>query len=237
MAAVREVGHRAVLLAVVLCEHEVPELEVAVAVIAGGLALVLGTLVEVDLGAGAAGAGGAGCPEVVVGAQAGDVVVGHAVGMPELDGLVVVLEHRHVEAVLRQAKVLGRGDELPGPGDGIGLGVAAEAEVAQHLEEREVTRVADVVDVTRTHALLARAGANLGHGLQALVVLLELVHARIGEQQRRVVGNQRRGRIELAALRLEELEEVVTDFCRGHRLVVSAHGSPWMVPKRTTLQL
>ena len=64
--AVRQLRHGAVLLAVVLREDEVPELEVAVTVVAGLLALKLGTQVKVDLGAGAAGAGGAGGPEVVL---------------------------------------------------------------------------------------------------------------------------------------------------------------------------
>ena len=222
--AVRQVGKRAVLLAVVLREYEVPELEVAVAVIAGRLALELRALVEVDLGAGAAGAGGAGSPEVVVGAEAADVLVGHAVGMPELDGLVIVLEDGHVETVLGKAEVLLGGDELPRPRDGVGLGVAAEREVAEHLEEREVARVADVVDVVGAQALLAGARADLGHGLDALVVLLELVHARVREQKRRVVGHERRGRVELAALGLEELQEVVADLGSGHRLVVG-HGA------------
>ena len=105
-------------------------------------------------------------------------------------------------------------------------GGTTEAEVAQHLEERQVARVADIVDVVGAQALLAGAGTNLGHGLDALVVLLELVHASVGQKQRRVVGNQRRGGIELAALRLKEVQEVVADLGRRHGLVVGAHGSP-----------
>ena len=180
--AVRQLRHGAVLLAVILREDEVPELEVAVTVVSGLLAFELGALVKVDLGAGTAGAGGAGCPEVVLLAQARDVVVGDALLVPELDGLLVVLEDGHVEAVLGEAEVLGRGDELVGPLDGVGLGVAAKREVAQHLEEREVACVADVVDVVGAQALLAGAGANLLHGLGALVVLLELVHAGVGKK-------------------------------------------------------
>ena len=128
--------------------------------------------------------------------------------------------------VLGKAQVLLGGDELPRPRDGIGLGVTTEAEVAQHLEERQVARVADVVDVVGAQALLAGACADLGHGLDALVVLLELVHASVGQKQRRIVGNQRRGGIELAALRLKEVQEVVADLGRRHGLVVGAHGSP-----------
>ena len=225
--AVREVRHGAVLLAVVLREDEVPELEVAVAVVTGLLALELRTLVEVDLGAGAARAGGSGRPEVVLLAQARDVVVLDALGVPELDGLVVVLEDRHVQAVLRKAQVLGTRDELPCPRDRVCLRVAAEAEVAEHLEEREVARVADVVDVVGAQALLAGGRADLLHGLRALVVLLELVHAGVRKEERRVLGDEGGGRVELAALVLEELEEVLADFRGSHVLVVSsAHGSP-----------
>ena len=68
--AVRQLRHGAVLLAVVLGEHEVPELQEAVAVAAGlavGLAAAdLLAHVKVDLGAWTAGAGGASSPEVVV---------------------------------------------------------------------------------------------------------------------------------------------------------------------------
>ena len=229
---VRQVRHRAVLLAVVLREDEVPELEVAVAVVAAGAAVLaaapeLLALVEVDLRARAAGTGGAGRPEVVVRAQARDVVVGDALLVPQLDRLVVVLEDGHVEALLGQAQVLGRGDELVGPGDRVGLGVAAEGEVSEHLEEGEVRGVADVVDVVGAQALLAGAGADLWHGALALVVLLELVHAGVGEQKRRVVGHERRRRVQLAALLLEEAQEVLADLGGGHGLVVGgAHVSP-----------
>ncbi len=218
--AVGQVRHRAVLLAVVLREDEVPELQESVAVVAGLLALEGGTLVVVDLGAGAARAGGAGGPEVVVGAEAGDVVVGHALRVPELHGLVVVLKDGHVEAVDRQTQVLGVGAEVKGPGDRVGLGVAAKGEVAQHLKEGQMAGVADVVDVVGAQALLAGAGADLAHGLGALVVLLELVHAGVGEQQGGVVGNQGRGGVELAALVLEELQEVLADLRCGHGLVL-----------------
>ena len=230
--AVRQLRQRAVLLAVVLREDEVPELEEAVAVVAAGAAVLaaaaeLLALVEVDLGAGAAGTGGAGGPEVVVRAEAGDVVIGDALLVPELDGLVVVLEDGHVEALGRKAQVLGVGDEVIGPGDGVGLGVAAKGEVAEHLEEREVRGVADVVDVVGAQALLAGARADLGHGALALVVLLELVHARVGEQQRRVVRDERGRGVQLAALGLEESEEVLADLRGCHGLVVGgAHWSP-----------
>ena len=54
----------------------------------------------------------------------------------------------------------GAGEELPGPVDRLALEVIAEAEVAQHLEERHVPRrLADVLDVAGADALLAGGGA------------------------------------------------------------------------------
>ena len=213
---------RAVFLAVELGEHAVPELEVAVAIAAGlavgAAAADFGTLVEVDLGAGTAGAGGAGAPEVIVLAEARDVVLGNAERLPDLNRLVVILEHREVELLRRQAEHLG--GELEGPGAHLVLEVLAEAEVAHHLEERQVTRVADVVDVVGTHALLRGRGADVGWVELLLVeeVGLELHHAGARQKQRRVVGDERGGRHALASLLLEEGEVLLADFCGGHVL-------------------
>ena len=103
--AVGQLGHGAVLLAVVLGEHQVPELQVTVAVAAGravgAAAADLGALVVVDLRARAARAGGASCPEVVVLAQAGDVLLGHAEAPPDVMGVVIVGEDGEVELVER----------------------------------------------------------------------------------------------------------------------------------------
>ena len=63
--AVWQLRHRTVLLTVVLREDEVPELKVAISVVARLHARKLRSLIEVDLGARAAGARGACCPEVI----------------------------------------------------------------------------------------------------------------------------------------------------------------------------
>ncbi len=71
------------------------------------------------------------------------------------------------------------GQKLPGPVDRFALEVVAEAEVAQHLEERVVIgRAADVVDVAGAQALLAGRGARELQLALAEEVVLELVHAR-----------------------------------------------------------
>ena len=216
---VRQLRHGAVLLTVVLGKHEVPELKEAVAVAArlavGAAAADLLAHVKVDLGARTAGAGGAGSPEVVVLAQAGDVVLGNAQRTPHVVGLVVLGKDGKVQAIERQLELLG--DELEGPSASLLLGDAAKGEVTEHLEERQVTAVlADAVDVVGADTLLAGDRADLLHGLLALVVLLKLVHAGVGKQQRRVVGDEGRRRIELKTALLKEVEELGADLGRSH---------------------
>ena len=217
--AVRQLRHGAVLLAVVLGKHEVPELQEAVAVTAGlavgATAADLLAHVKVDLGARTAGAGGAGGPEVIVLAQTRDVILGNAQGTPHVVGLVVLGKNGKVQAIERQLELLG--DELKGPSASLLLGDAAEREVAEHLEEGQVTAVlADAIDVVGADALLAGNRANLPHGLLALVVLLKLVHAGVGKQQRGVVGNEGRRRIELKTALLKEVEELGANLGRSH---------------------
>ena len=217
--AVRQLRHGAVLLAVVLGKHEVPELQEAVAVAAGlavgATAADLLAHVKVDLGARTAGAGGASGPEVVVLAQARDVVLGNAQRTPHVVGLVVLGKDGKVQAVERQLELLG--DELKGPGASLLLGDAAKGEVAEHLKEGQVTAVlADAIDVVGADALLAGDSADLLHGLLALVVLLKLVHAGVGKQQRGIVGDEGRRRIELKTALLKEVEELGANLGRSH---------------------
>ena len=69
--------------------------------------------IVVDLGAGAAGAGFAHLPEVVLFVEAEDAAFGDAGDLlPELFGVVVFAEDGDVELVFGQAVVLG--DEVPG---------------------------------------------------------------------------------------------------------------------------
>lgn len=68
-------------------------------------------------------------------------------------GLVVLGKDGEVQAVERQLELLG--DELKGPSAGLLLGDAAKGEVAEHLEEGQVTAVlADAVDVVGADAFL-----------------------------------------------------------------------------------
>ncbi len=163
--------------------------------------------VKVDLGAGAARAGGAGAPEVVVLAQAEM----WSSATPRLFQISMVSSSSSntVKYSFSSGRLELLGDELEGPSASLLLGDAAKGEVAEHLEERQVTAVlADAVDVVGADALLAGDRADLLHGLLALVVLLKLVHTGVGKQQRGVVGNKGRRRIELKTALLKEVEEL-----------------------------
>ena len=112
----------------------------------------------------------------------------------------------------------GAGDQFPGVGDGVALEVVAEAEVAEHLEEGVVA--ASEADVLEVVVLAAGANAFLRRGGARVVALLgpeenvlELVHARVGEEQRRIVGRHQRRRVHAAvALGLKEAQKQLANF-------------------------
>ena len=120
----------------VLHEDEVPDLEVAVFVgLRAAVAAVLRAAVVVDLRAGAAGAGDAHVPVVVLAAAALDPLGGDARDPPpQLGGLVVVAVDGDPDAGrgrTRSRPRPGAGDQLPGVLDRALLEVVAEGEVAR----------------------------------------------------------------------------------------------------------
>ena len=224
-------GQRVVGVQLELHEHEVPELEEAVALAAGSAVVAAAALgraaVEVELAAGAAGTDRTGLPEVVGTRQPDDPLRADSDLLPALDGdliraeaeLGVAGEDGCPEQLLVELEVLG--DELPGVPDGAFLEVVAEREVAEHLEEGEMARRgADLVDVGGAEALLHRRQRRVGRLHLAEEERLQRLHARGGEQHRRVVvgRNERPRRIAEMALRLEERPEPFTDIGSGaHR--------------------
>ena len=183
-----------------LHEHEVPDLDVAVlAAVPGrrrGRARARGPRRSPSCGPHGPGVGHA--PEVVRRRGAGSARPARRrrrARSRSASSSVVV--HRDPEPVGVEAEHLGV--ELPRPRDRLGLEVVAEAEVAEHLEEREVAvRAADVVEVVvlaaGAHALLHRDRPRVRRRLVADEVRLERHHARDGEQQRLVVRDQARRR-------------------------------------------
>ncbi len=214
-----------------LHEHQVPDLDPAVAVAGRPQALAAGSLVGagdvgalevVNLAARAARPGFAHRPEVVLVAQRDDPVVadaGHL--LPDDARFGVGLVHRVDEALGVDA--VRAGQQLVRERDRVRLEVVAEAEVAQHLEERVVARgAADVLEVVvlaaGAHALLRRRRARRGRLGPAGEVVLELVHPRVREQQRRVVVRHQRGAGDLRVpVLLEEVQKGASGVGRQKR--------------------
>ncbi|TLD46759.1 MAG: hypothetical protein FAZ92_00935 [Accumulibacter sp.] len=227
----RQRVHDARLVAVELHEDVVPDLDVAVALLVrrsrrparNSLAVV----VE-DLGAWPAGTGIAHHPEVVRGVARTLVVADphhplgrHAdVARPQVVGFVVLGIDAHPESLGRQPVDVDQ--QFPGVADRVALEVVAEGEVAKHLEEGVVTRrVADVLEVVvlaaGTDALLRGRRAQVGPLVETEEDVLELVHAGVGEQQRRIVVRHERTRgNDLVAFGFEEPEELLADFSTLH---------------------
>src|SRR5688572_6548936 len=222
-----------------LHEHEVPDLDVAVALLvlrAGRPAGDPGAVVIEDLGARAAGPGVAHRPEVRLLVHAREALrVDPDRVDPELGRLVVVLEDRDPELLRRDLQRAG--DEVPGELDCIRLEVVAEAEVAEHLEESVVARgVADVLEVVvlaaRAHAALRARRPPVAALVLAEEDVLELDHAGIREQERRVVArHERRRRHHRMAARAEELQERRPELAARHaRCLLRRHQSSCSLP-------
>mmetsp|Transcript_18016 Transcript_18016/g.57622 ORF Transcript_18016/g.57622 Transcript_18016/m.57622 type:complete len:812 (+) Transcript_18016:860-3295(+) len=204
----RQRPQRAARLAVELDEHQVPDLEhVRVVHVDQVRRVAPADAVVVDLRARPARARVAHLPEVVL-----PVERQHPLRRQELQPQLARLLVRRQPIRLVAAKV-GRiqpllfqtihvGQQVPRPRDRLALEVVPERPVAQHLEERVVVHVlAHVVQVVvlaaSADALLRVARATKPSQRTARVHLaqedgLELVHASVREQQRRVLQRHHR---------------------------------------------
>ena len=219
--------------AVELHEHEVPDFDDERVVLVDQLAarqggtLGVGTQVDMDLAARAARTLVAHLPEVVLlrafeYALFGDMLLPVAVSLGvHLEAVfLVAAEDGHIKAVLIDAHHLG--EELPTVGDSLTLEVVAEAPVAQHLEHGVVVGVAtDLLDVVvlaaDTQALLSIADARPLRLRVAEEDVFELVHARIGEHESRVVlYHHRSRRHDMMLFAFEELQKLIAYFLGSH---------------------
>ncbi len=182
---------------VVLHEHQVPELHVPIAMRIAErttLGAERRTAVDVDLAARPAWAGVAHLPEVVLVAESLDALHRNAdLLVPDGLGFVVAVVDGNPQQVSVDAECLGC--QLPAPRDDLALEVVAEAEVAEHLEEHQVTLgTADIVEIvvlaTRSGALLAADGPLVRRHFITDEEGLERHHAGHGEQHGRIVWNQ-----------------------------------------------
>ena len=214
--------HHAVGRAIELHEDQVPDFDEALAGIVGKLAGAgFGSEVVINFRARAARAGLAHLPEVVGFVQAEDARLGHARHfLPELLGVVIFAKDADVELVFGNGEIVR--EQLPGEGDGVLLEIVAEGEIAEHLEEGVMAAgVADVVEIVvlaaGADALLRSGGARVIALFEAGEDVLELVHARVGEEQRGVVGrHQRRAANDAMAVGREEVEERLADLIPCH---------------------
>ena len=222
-----------VVLLLELHEDQIPDLHEPVAVLVRAAGRSAGHMVAVvpeDFGAGAAGAVVAHGPEVVRTGDADDLVVREARDLPpDRGGLVVVDIDGDQKAPGIQPEVLRH--QVPRALDGVFLEIVAEAEIPQHLEERQVPRgVADIVQVVvlaaRAHALLTAGGARIRRRGRAGEVVLERHHARVDEHQRRVVLGHQGGRMDLRmAVGREGVQEGRADlFQTGHGSFAAGEG-------------
>ena len=212
--------------ACVLHEHEVVELQVAIALVPRlSVRPPLGATVVEDLAARTARTRRAGLPEVVR-AERDDAIGRNAHGEPVVARLRVQFEaqfrvalvDRHPDPVERDLELVD--DEVPRHLDGALFEVVAEREVAEHLEERHVPRgEADFVDVGRAEALLTGREALAWGCLDTGEVGLERLHARDVEEDGRVVraGHERgAGHLEVAVVDGEMVQEQSADLGTLH---------------------
>ena len=128
--------------------------------------------------------------------------------------------HGNPELFRRQAQVAGK--KLPGEAYRLALEIIPEAEIAEHFKKGVVARgVAHIFQVVvlaaGAHAALAAGRAHIGPRISAEEGVLELVHARVGEQQRRVVGgHQRATRHAGVPLLLEIGQKGLANLTRSH---------------------
>ncbi len=192
-----ELGVVALAVVVELGEHDVPDLDIPVAVAphgaAGLAAAVFLTAVIVDLGAGAARTAAV-LPEVILFAEAENALRSDAdLVVPDVPGLVIVEIDARIQPVGIDADPVGRGQKFPRPVDGFALEVIAEGEVAEHFKVGAVARrLADILDIGRADALLAGRHAAARRLFLSGEPRFHGAHAGVDEQKRRVVAGDQR---------------------------------------------
>ena len=197
-AGPRQFFQRTIRLAVELREDQIPKLHAALVVEGRRFRQAeIGRQVDMDLAARSARTRVPHFPEVVLLAQTDDLFRGHML-LPDLEGFVVVQINGHPEILLGQTNFLGQ--EFPGVSDGFFLKIRPERKIPQHLEEGVVPGgLAHVVQIVvlaaRPYAFLAGSGARRRGILDPDENVLELVHAGVGEQKRRVILGDDRGAV------------------------------------------
>ncbi len=188
----------AVAAAVVLHEHQVPDFDVAVAILIRRTRRTTGNILAVvveDFGAGTARSGIAHRPEIVFRADTAEAIwIDTDFLEPDVGGLFVFFKHGHPELFGGQTDF--DGEELPRELDRLALEVITETEVTEHFEKgvvaRGITNVFQVIVLaTGAHATLAAGCARITAFFTTEKHILELHHAGIREQQCRVIARHK----------------------------------------------
>jgi len=120
----------------------------------------------------------------------------------------VALKDRHIDPVWIDVQPLRAGQKLERPWNRFRLEVIAERPVAQHLEKREMTVVAHLIDVPRADTLLCIRQTRSRRMSFPEQVRHERVHPCCGEQDGRIVfGNNGRRWNDGVRFLAEEVEE------------------------------
>ena len=227
----RQLVHHTAFIAVKLHEHEVPNFNVAVAVFIGAsrrAALNFFTMVIENFRARTAGTGVAHHPEVI-GHVAGAFVIADTHDafsgqtdffVPNVKSFVIFGVDRYPEFFGRKVEVLCQ--EFPSVFDGVALEVVTETEVTQHFKECVVTcGVTDVIQVVVlaacADALLSSRCAGIGALIKTEENVLKLIHARVREEQRRIVaGNHRAGMHNRMTFAFEKLQKGLANLRSLH---------------------
>ena len=192
-----KLGVVALAVVIELGEHDVPDLDIPVAVAAHGAAglaaAVFLAAVIIDLGAGAARTAAV-LPEVIFLAEAENALRGDAdLVVPDVPGLVVIEIDARVQPVGIDADPVRGGQKFPRPVDGFALEVIAEGEVAEHFKVGAVARrLADIFDIGRADALLAGRHAVARRLFLSGEPCFHGAHAGVDEQKRGVVAGDQR---------------------------------------------
>ena len=179
---------RSVGILVELSEYEVPQFQETAAVTAGpafrSAAAPVGTQIDMDFRIRSAGTA-ADFPEIIL--QPDDAFIGYADDIvPDMIGFIIFRINGDPQLVSGQFQFFGK--KFPGPGDDFFLEVIAKREVAEHLEIRLMPgRMADVLDIIRTDALLTRRDPLGRRFLLAREEGLERGHTGTDQKQGRVV--------------------------------------------------
>ena len=163
-------------------------------------------------------------PEIVLGRDADDLVIGKAGSLlPQVESFIVRVVDGNEQLLGIEPPLLGQ--QRPRMVDRLFLEIVAKAEIAEHFEERMVARrVADIVEIVVlsacAHAFLRARRARRRRRFKACESVLERHHARIDEHQRGIAErHQGCARHFLVPVGGEVIEERAADFVgRRHGL-------------------